>query len=79
MEFAWVSWVVIGGAVGYVIGSAKDRPLAGTLWGTLFGPIAWLVVWIEGTKYECPECASDIRKHAKRCPQCQANLVAEGA
>lgn len=75
MEFVWVWWVVVGGVVGYAIGAVKDRPVMATLLGVVFGPIGWLISLIDGTKYACPECASDVRKDARRCPQCRTSLL----
>jgi hypothetical protein len=39
-----VSWVVVGGWVGYVIDAGKGRPTEGLWLGALLGWIGWIVV-----------------------------------
>lgn len=74
-EFFWLLvWVVVGALVGYGIGDRLDRPVVGTLGGLLFGPLGWLVVWIDGSKYECPDCKGGVPKEAAKCRHCGTSL-----
>ena len=46
---ALLVWFVLFGAIGYLIGQRKGRPVAGLLWAMLLGPIGWLLVWLGPT------------------------------
>ena len=44
--FAAVFWAVVGGLVGFAIGSGKGRKVEGFWLGFFFGPIGWIIVGV---------------------------------
>ena len=66
-----------GGAVGWWIGSLRDRPGDGLAWGALLGPIGWLVVYLgPDNRRKCQECRGAVPSDATRCMHCGAELRA---
>ena len=61
--------------VGFFIGKAKGRWLAGLLWGAALGPIGWLIVALSKSGFvECPECGQPNAPAAKVCRHCGVDV-----
>lgn len=57
--------------VGALIGWAKGRTVAGLVWGTVLGPIGWIVIALWKSKLpECPQCGRPNSESAKICRHC---------
>ncbi len=67
----WLISILIGGLIGRV----KQRPLAGVIYALLLGPLGWLIVAVvPGGGKKCPRCAETVKREAKVCKHCQADL-----
>ena len=66
MEFICVAffWALFFGAVGWIIGSHKNRAAEGFLGGALLGPLGILIIALMPVYYarKCPECRLGIPK-----------------
>ncbi len=45
-----IFWVIVGGIVGYLIGSSKNRPVLGLILGIFLGCIGWIIMLFVPTK-----------------------------
>jgi hypothetical protein len=70
-------WVVVCGAIGSVIGSSRNNPISGLVWGAILGPIGWILVIFLDERAKCPECQGAIPEGAKRCQHCGHELQPE--
>lgn len=46
------AWMLVMGALGAAIGMHRNRFTAGLIWGALFGPLGWFLIWIGPTAPE---------------------------
>lgn len=77
----WVSGLtLLCTAVGALVGWWKGRTLAGLVWGTVLGPIGWIVVALARPEpHACPRCANTHREFARACRHCGAPLRKAGS
>jgi ribosomal protein L40E len=67
-------WAIIGGVIGGFIGTARNNPGSGFVWGALLGPVGWILVLFLDERPICPECQSPIPGAARRCRHCGYEL-----
>lgn len=67
-------WLLVGAAVGGVIGGTRNNVGSGIVWGALLGPIGWILVLFMDARAKCPECRGPIPDGAIRCQHCGAEF-----
>jgi hypothetical protein len=67
-------WVIVGAAVGGVIGASRNNAVSGVVWGALLGPIGWILVLFMDARAKCPECRGSLPDGALRCQHCGFDL-----
>jgi len=65
-----VFWIIVGAAVGGVIGASRNNVGSGVIWGALLGPIGWILVLFMDERDKCPECQGRLADGALRCQHC---------
>jgi hypothetical protein len=56
-----IFFVLLSGGVGALIGSGKERAMAGFMWGAFLGVIGWIVIAVApDTRPKCPRCGTVI-------------------
>lgn len=63
------------GAVGWLIGARKGRPLAGLVWAIVLGPIGWLLMALlpsaaSSKASACPHCGGVVPVGQVSCNHC---------
>lgn len=66
---------VVFGALGWLIGQRKGRPMAGLFWGMVLGPIGWLLILLGPSGQDlnsapCPHCGKATTIGKAICEQC---------
>jgi ribosomal protein L40E len=66
---------VVFGAVGWLIGQRKGRPIAGLVWAMVLGPIGWLLILLGPSNQDlnstpCPHCGAALPIGEQSCRQC---------
>src|ERR1017187_3636130 len=69
-------WIIVGALVGGVIGASRNNVGSGVVWGTLLGPIGWILVLFLDNRSKCPECRGSLPENAHRCQHCRYELGA---
>src|ERR1017187_5557719 len=69
-------WIIVGALVGGVIGASRNNVGSGVVWGTLLGPIGWILVLFLDNRSKCPECRGSLPENAHRCQHCGYELGA---
>lgn len=68
---------MIGGAIGYVIGTHRGRAWDGCALGAVLGPIGWLLVGFGPNRLrKCPACLGPVLPGATKCRHCASDLSA---
>jgi hypothetical protein len=68
----YVFWCTLWTLFGALIGSRRERPGAGALFGFLLGPIGCLIAFcLKDARLKCPHCAEAIQPEASICPHCR--------
>jgi len=67
-----ILWLIVSGVVGGAIGKTRNCPAVGVLLGILFGPIGWLLAFLNDRREKCPQCMSRLEDGAMRCRFCGA-------
>ena len=71
-----LTWVVVGGIGGAIVGWIKNRVLRGVVLGATLGPVGWIIVGVlEGNFRDCPACSRPIRVQALTCRHCGASVA----
>ena len=78
MLIATLATFIFFGAIGYLIGAKKGRPLAGLVWAMLLGPFGWLLVFLlpaarapaTAPGIPCPHCGADLPPRSPQCAKC---------
>jgi hypothetical protein len=68
-------WLLVGAAVGGVIGASRNNAVSGVVWGALLGPIGWILVLFMDARAKCPECQGRLADGAHRCQNCGIELA----
>lgn len=63
-------WIIVGAAVGGVIGASRNNVGSGVVWGALLGPVGWILVLFMDDRAMCPECQGRLADGARRCQHC---------
>jgi hypothetical protein len=71
-------WVLIGGAIGYAIGTMKENGKAGFWLGALLGPVGWIIAAIIDYPTKCPECRRGCPESATKCQHCGCGFARVG-
>ena len=71
----WFFWLIVGAAVGGVIGASRNNVGSGILWGALLGPVGWILVFFLDQRAKCPACRGPLPDGALRCQHCGIDLV----
>jgi len=70
-----VIWIVVGGLVGVLCGTARGRVNEGFLFGALLGPIGWLLILVGPDKRpKCSECGGVVVPGARKCMHCGSEI-----
>ena len=65
-----VAWVLMA-TVGFFIGDAKGRDLAGAMFGAFLGPIGWLLIAVgPDLRAKCRHCRGAVMAGATHCCHC---------
>ncbi len=72
-------WIIVGAAVGGVIGASRNNVGSGVVWGALLGPIGWILVLFLDGRAKCPACGGRRADGARRCQHCGFELGSSGA
>ncbi len=67
-------WLLVGAAVGGVIGGTRNNVGSGIVWGALLGPIGWILVLFMDERAKCPECQGRLADGAHRCQHCGVEI-----
>lgn len=70
---------ILFGAIGWLIGQRRGRPVAGLLWAMLLGPIGWLLMFLLPSQASpkataCPHCGGVLPVQQVKCNHC-GNVV----
>jgi predicted RNA-binding Zn-ribbon protein involved in translation (DUF1610 family) len=65
-----VFWLLVGAAVGGLIGASRNNVGSGILWGAMFVPIGWIIVLFLDNRPKCLECRAPLNQGATRCSHC---------
>jgi hypothetical protein len=68
-------WVASWGLASH-LGLQRDRPIAGFIYGFLFGPIGILITISSDARPRCPFCGERHLARAIICPHCKSSLKA---
>ena len=63
-------WLILGPAVGGLIGSKRANVALGILLGVLLGPVGWIIIWFIDDRPRCPDCNEPVNVGAFKCPHC---------
>ena len=63
-------WIFVSPVIGYAIGKTRNCPLVGALLGLLFGPLGWLLAFLNDRREQCPQCRGRVPDGAVRCLHC---------
>lgn len=70
-----VSYLLVGGIIGYFIGKSKNRTSAGFWFGFFLGIIGWVIVLVgPDLNVKCPQCKGNVVKGAAKCKNCGSDL-----
>ena len=75
-----LTYFVVFGAVGLLIGQHKGRALAGLFWAMILGPIGWLIIALgpnfnEQKSKPCPHCGLVLPVNQKECNHCKNRVM----
>jgi len=74
--FVYLFLVIVGGFVGNLIGTSKNRIVWGMFMGILLGPLGWLIVALgPNNGPRCPFCKGVVIKGATKCKNCGSDLL----
>jgi hypothetical protein len=63
------------GVIGYLLGKSKGKPVAGSLFGFLLGPVGWLLIaFSPDARPKCPQCKGPIEPGARKCRNCGSEI-----
>ncbi|MEI8289820.1 MAG: hypothetical protein WCH99_10130 [Verrucomicrobiota bacterium] len=68
-------WILVCPLVGGVIGQSRNCPAVGVLLGLIFGPLGWLLAFLNDRREQCRECGGRLIQGARKCCHCGSEVI----